>query len=98
MRMPRGKAHGRPRLSRIAALSCAAMKAAKRPAAGARPEPAARMTTAQAAVAALVAHGIDTVYALPGVHNDHLFDALFEAQHLAAQNSIRTVPARHEQG
>ena len=28
------------------------------------------MTTAEAAVAALIAHGVDTVYALPGVHND----------------------------
>ena len=37
------------------------------------------MTTAEATVAALIAHGIDTVYALPGVHNDHLFDALFKA-------------------
>ena len=40
---------------------------------------AARMTTAEATVAALIAHGIDTIYALPGVHNDHLFDALFKA-------------------
>src|SRR5262249_6629389 len=40
-----------------------------------------------------IAHGIDTVYALPGVHNDHLFDALF-----TAADRIRTVHARHEQG
>jgi acetolactate synthase I/II/III large subunit len=53
----------------------------------------APMTTAEAAVAALIAHGIDTVYALPGVHNDHLFDALFKAG-----DQIRTVHARHEQG
>ncbi len=52
-----------------------------------------RMTTAEATVGALIAHGIDTVYALPGVHNDHLFDALFKAQ-----DHIRTVHARHEQG
>ena len=31
---------------------------------------AARMTTAEATVGALIAHGIDTIYALPGVHND----------------------------
>jgi acetolactate synthase-1/2/3 large subunit len=51
------------------------------------------MTTADAAVAALAAHGIDTIYALPGVHNDDFFDAL-------ARNSdtIRTVHPRHEQG
>src|ERR1700676_3951618 len=37
------------------------------------------MTTAEATVAPLIAHGLDTVYALPGVHNDVLFDALFRA-------------------
>ncbi|MGH8733985.1 MAG: thiamine pyrophosphate-binding protein, partial [Burkholderiales bacterium] len=52
-----------------------------------------RMTTAEATVAALIAHGIDTIYALPGVHNDPLFDALFQA---AAR--IRTIHTRHEQG
>lgn len=51
------------------------------------------MTTAEATVAALLAHGLDTIYALPGVHNDPLFDALFKA---AAR--IRTVHTRHEQG
>ena len=51
------------------------------------------MTTAEATVASLLAHGIDTLYALPGVHNDHLFDALFKAS-----DRIRTVHTRHEQG
>jgi acetolactate synthase I/II/III large subunit len=51
------------------------------------------MTTAQATVASLLAHDIDTVYALPGVHNDHLFDALFGTADL-----MRTVHTRHEQG
>ncbi len=51
------------------------------------------MTTAEATVAALIAHGLDTVYALPGVHNDHLFDAMFKAG-----NRLRTVHSRHEQG
>jgi acetolactate synthase I/II/III large subunit len=51
------------------------------------------MTTAEATVAALIAHGVDTVYALPGVHNDHLFDALFRAA-----DRIRTIHTRHEQG
>src|SRR5690348_16645429 len=36
------------------------------------------MTTAEATVASLAAHGIDTLYALPGVQNDHLLDALFK--------------------
>src|SRR5438309_7959488 len=52
-----------------------------------------RMTTAEATVAALISHGIGTLYALPGVHNDHLFDALFKAS-----DRIATVHTRHEQG
>ncbi len=52
-----------------------------------------RMTTAEVVVATLIAHGIDTIYALPGVHNDPLFDALFKAA-----THIRTIHARHEQG
>ncbi len=51
------------------------------------------MTTAEATVAALVAHGIKTLYALPGVHNDHLFDALYRAA-----DRIGVVHTRHEQG
>src|SRR5262249_7431347 len=50
------------------------------------------MTTADATVASLIAQGIDTMYALPGVHNDHLFEALFQA------SAIRVVHTRHEQG
>src|SRR6266536_362497 len=52
-----------------------------------------RMTAAEATVASLIAHGLDTLYALPGVHNDPLFDALFNAA-----ETIRTVHTRHEQG
>ncbi len=51
------------------------------------------MTTAEAIVASLIAHRLDTLYALPGVQNDHLFDALFKSSDL-----IRTVHTRHEQG
>ena len=51
------------------------------------------MTAAEATIAALLAHGIDTIYALPGVHNDHLFDALFKAG-----DDIATIHTRHEQG
>src|SRR5262249_15185623 len=58
-----------------------------------RPAPPQSMTTAEATVASLIAHGIDTMYALPGVHNDHLFDALFQAS-----AAIRVVHTRHEQG
>ncbi|PWT85911.1 MAG: hypothetical protein C5B56_13290 [Proteobacteria bacterium] len=41
----------------------------------------------------LVKNGIDTVYCLPGVQNDHLFDALHHAQ-----NEVRAIHTRHEQG
>src|SRR6266850_2295170 len=51
------------------------------------------LTTAEAIVASLIAHGLDTVYALPGVQNDHLFDALFKAS-----DRMRVVHTRHEQG
>jgi acetolactate synthase I/II/III large subunit len=54
---------------------------------------AVRMTTAEAVVETLIVHGVTTVYALPGVHNDHLFDALFKAA-----DRIRTIHTRHEQG
>jgi acetolactate synthase-1/2/3 large subunit len=52
-----------------------------------------RITAADATVASLLAHGIDTLYALPGVHNDHFFDAVFRAG-----EKIRTIHSRHEQG
>ena len=51
------------------------------------------MTTAEATVETMLAHGLDTVYALPGVHNDHLFDAFQRAG-----ERMRVVHARHEQG
>src|SRR5262249_725516 len=34
------------------------------------------MTAADAVIATLVAHGIEAIYALPGLQNDPLFDAL----------------------
>jgi len=51
-----------------------------------------RMTTAEAVIDSLLQHGIDTLYALPGVHNDHLFDA---AQR--AGDRLRVIHSRHEQ-
>src|SRR3954469_8882267 len=54
---------------------------------------ATSMTAAEATVEAMLAHGIETIYALPGVQNDHLFEALFKAQ-----DRVRTVHTRHEQG
>jgi len=57
------------------------------------PPVTAEMSTGEATVAALLAHGLDTVYALPGIHNDHLFDALQRAG-----DKIKVVHTRHEQG
>jgi acetolactate synthase-1/2/3 large subunit len=54
---------------------------------------AATMTTAEAVAATLIGHGLDTIYALPGVQNDLLFEALYKFS-----NRLRTVHTRHEQG
>jgi acetolactate synthase-1/2/3 large subunit len=53
----------------------------------------AEMSTGEATAATLIAHGLNTVYALPGVHNDHLFDAFQRAG-----DALRVVHTRHEQG
>ena len=52
-----------------------------------------RMTTARAIVDSLVANGVDTVFALPGVQLDALFNALHDAR-----SHIRVIHTRHEQG
>ncbi len=54
---------------------------------------AATMTSAEAVVATLIDHGIDAIYALPGVQNDLLFEALFKFS-----DRLRTIHTRHEQG
>jgi acetolactate synthase I/II/III large subunit len=51
------------------------------------------MTAAEAVVATLVAHGVDAIYALPGLQNDPLFDALH-----GFSDRLRTIHTRHEQG
>jgi acetolactate synthase-1/2/3 large subunit len=66
-------------------------KARKKP--GNAVQAAVPMTAAEAVVATLIGHGLDTVYALPGVQNDHLFEALFKFS-----DRLRTVHTRHEQG
>lgn len=67
-------------------------KNGRRTAKSAKPA-AADMSTGEATVATLLAHDMDTVYALPGVHNDHLFDAFARAGEV-----LRVVHTRHEQG
>lgn len=52
-----------------------------------------RMTGGDAMVRSLIAHGVDTVFGLPGVQLDHLFNALHDHA-----NAIRVLNARHEQG
>ena len=54
---------------------------------------AARMNTAEAVVRMLIANGVDKIFALPGVQNDVLFAALHDAQ-----EKIRVIHTRHEQG
>src|SRR3954453_17944602 len=51
-----------------------------------------QMRTADAVIESLIRHSIDTLYALPGVHNDHLFDAAHRVQ-----GRFRVIHPRHEQ-
>ncbi|SEP08575.1 acetolactate synthase-1/2/3 large subunit [Rhodospirillales bacterium URHD0017] len=51
-----------------------------------------RLTTAEATVETLLRHGLDTVYALPGLHHDPLFDAFYHAS-----DRLRVIHPRHEQ-
>jgi acetolactate synthase-1/2/3 large subunit len=52
----------------------------------------ARMTGGKALVEMLTRHGVDTLFALPGVQNDALFVALYDAG-----EAIRVIHPRHEQ-
>ena len=52
-----------------------------------------QMSGGDAVVQALIAHGIKSIYCLPGIQNDHLFNALFDAG-----EAIGVVHTRHEQG
>ncbi|SJZ39983.1 acetolactate synthase-1/2/3 large subunit [Enhydrobacter aerosaccus] len=51
-----------------------------------------RMSTAEATVETLLRHEVDTVYALPGLHNDPLFDAFYHTG-----ERLRVIHPRHEQ-
>jgi acetolactate synthase-1/2/3 large subunit len=51
------------------------------------------MTGGEAAVLALLAHGVTTLFALPGIQNDWLFNALYEHR-----DRLRVIHTRHEQG
>lgn len=53
----------------------------------------AKVTGGEAIVQSLIAHGVDTVFGLPGVQNDHLFNAFYDNR-----DKIRVIHSRHEQG
>src|SRR5687768_9908510 len=52
----------------------------------------AQLTGGQALVTSLKQYGVDTIFALPGVQLDNLFDALYEER-----ENIRIIHTRHEQ-
>lgn len=53
----------------------------------------AKVSGGEAIVQSLIAHGVDTVFGLPGVQNDHLFNAFYDHR-----DKIRVIHTRHEQG
>ncbi|MGI9336108.1 MAG: thiamine pyrophosphate-dependent enzyme [Gammaproteobacteria bacterium] len=57
------------------------------------PDRVKRLTGGQAMVEALVENDVDTVFGIPGIQLDPLYDALH-----AKRNQIRLVHTRHEQG
>jgi len=52
-----------------------------------------RLNAAEAVIRSLVINGVDTIFGLPGVQNDVFFAALHDAQ-----DKIRVIHTRHEQG
>ncbi len=52
-----------------------------------------RMTGAQAIVKSIRQRGVDTVFAIPGVQIDHLFNAFYDEG-----DGLRVINTRHEQG
>lgn len=54
---------------------------------------ATMMSGGEAMVAALLERGVDTVFGIPGIQLDPLFDAFY-----AKRNQVRMVHTRHEQG
>ncbi len=51
------------------------------------------MSGGDAVVRSIIAHGISSIYCLPGVQSDHLFNAMFDAG-----EALKVVHTRHEQG
>ncbi len=76
----------------MAKVTTAKSKAASKEGAAANSPP--RMTAAEALTETLLRNGIETIYGLPGVHNDPLFDAFHGARKAGRLSVIHT---RHEQ-
>jgi len=51
------------------------------------------LTGGQATVQALMHHNVDTLFGVPGIQNDWLYNALYDAG-----GAIRVIHTRHEQG
>jgi acetolactate synthase-1/2/3 large subunit len=52
-----------------------------------------KLTGGEAIVQSLQAHGVDTLFALPGIQNDWFYNALYDAG-----EQMRVIHTRHEQG
>src|SRR5205085_9066025 len=52
-----------------------------------------QMSGGDAVIRSLLAHGITSIYCLPGIQNDHLFNAMFDVG-----DALQVVHTRHEQG
>ena len=52
-----------------------------------------RVTGGEAVVRSLVAEGVDTLFGLPGIQNDWLYNALYDRR-----DQVRVIHTRHEQG
>jgi acetolactate synthase I/II/III large subunit len=55
--------------------------------------PSSTYTGGEALVSALLSHGIDTIFGLPGVQNDYFYNAVYDAG-----DKLRVIHSRHEQG
>lgn len=53
----------------------------------------AKVSGGEAIVQSLIARGVDTIFGLPGVQSDHLFNAFYDNR-----DKIRVIHSRHEQG
>ncbi len=54
---------------------------------------AQRISGGEAVAASLIEHGVDTVFGIPGVQLDPLYDAFY-----GRRNQLRIIHTRHEQG